>query len=89
MSFTISKDGRLALLNIATQVRISPNSFQFNFFIIRVFIFGIYMIDNLFVNIKVSPKGIMSIMQPLVGLMKNLLLVVVKVSENVPLIFII
>ncbi len=50
MSFTVSKDGRLALLNIATQVgkKKTEENFdnKFKMFLNRVFIYGIYMINN-------------------------------------------
>ena len=80
MSFTVSKDSRMALLNIATQVRM-------NWMLIwirasrwfRACTFGICMISNWFVNTKGSLKDIMLITQRSVGPTKSSSPVVAKV----------
>ena len=81
MSFTVSKDSRMALLNIATQVGVNRSlscwaeSVRF-----RACICGICMISNWFVNTRESLKDTMSIMPLSVDPTKSSLPVVVKVS---------
>ena len=80
MSFTVSKDSRMALLNIATQVRMSWMLIWIaarRWF--RACICGICMISNWFVNTKGSLKDIMSITQRSVGPTKSSSPVAVKV----------
>lgn len=80
MSFTVSKDSRMALLNIATQVRMNGTLIWVGasrWF--RVCISGICTISSWFANTKGSRKDIMSITQRSVGPTKSSSPVAVKV----------